>query len=50
MSAPKEQSNPDKPTMENHKVPLWIKVMWIAGITWIVGYIFTGLKSTMTSW
>jgi hypothetical protein len=50
MNSPTEQTNPDKPTIENQKVPAWIKVMWFLGVSWIIGYIFAGLKSTMTTW
>jgi hypothetical protein len=36
--------------MEDRPVPLWIKLMWIGGISWILGYIVLGLSNTPTSW
>ncbi len=43
--------NPDKnPEVDHKPIPLWIKVMWVLGITWVVGYIFLGLQHTPLNW
>lgn len=43
-----------KPMMEpsagHSKIPLWIKVMWVFGIAWVIGYVFFGLQHTPTTW
>lgn len=40
----------DQPKVAHGKVPLWIKIMWIAGILWIIGYVVLGLQSTPSNW
>jgi hypothetical protein len=45
-----EFDNQEIPKIENKKVPLWIIVMWVLGISWIVGYIFLGLQSSPQLW
>jgi hypothetical protein len=43
-------NQPERPTVADGKVPWWIKIMWIAGIAWILGYIALGLQSTPATW
>ncbi len=40
----------ENPKVAHGKVPLWIKIMWVLGITWVLTYIFLGLQSTPTTW
>jgi hypothetical protein len=40
----------EKPKVADGKIPLWVKVMWALGVTWILVYIFLGLRHTITTW
>jgi hypothetical protein len=40
----------EKPTTGHGRIPLWIKVMWVFGVSWILGYILLGLRNGPTSW
>lgn len=43
-------SEAQKAPGEDIGVPLWIVLMWIAGIIWVIGYIILGLQATPTTW
>lgn len=38
------------PKIENKKIPLWIIIMWVLGVSWIVGYVFLGVQSSPKLW
>jgi hypothetical protein len=40
----------EQPTSGHKKTPMWIKIMWICGICWVLGYIILGLSSDPTHW
>ncbi|MBI2890630.1 MAG: hypothetical protein HYY13_07580 [Nitrospirae bacterium] len=40
----------EKPRMAESGVPLWVKVMWVIGAAWVVGYVVLGLRSTPETW
>lgn len=40
----------ERPQVAEGKVPLWIKVMWALGISWVLIYAYQGLHSTPINW
>lgn len=44
------ETKSEEPAVGHSSVPLWIKIMWIIGVAWIIGYIVLGLKSNPTNW
>ncbi len=45
-----QDNHPGRPQIADGKIPLWIIVMWILGITWIVVYIYQGLQQPPQLW
>ena len=39
-----QQNDNETPKIENQRVPLWIKVMWVLGVVWMIAYIVIGLQ------
>ncbi|MBI2059531.1 MAG: hypothetical protein HYT87_07135 [Nitrospirae bacterium] len=40
----------EQPNSAETGIPLWIKLMWAAGIIWILGYVYLGLQHTPENW
>lgn len=40
----------EKPSVAEQKIPLWIKVMWFLGITWVLSYVYLGLQHSPVQW
>lgn len=38
------------PGMDNPKIPLWIKLMWLGAVLFILWYIIFGLQASPTTW
>lgn len=44
------KSDTEKPEVASGKVPLWIKIMWALGLTWVLVYIYQGLQHSPIDW
>ena len=44
------ESHSERPTVGSGKIPLWVKIMWACGVTWIAYYIITGLQHSPLDW
>ena len=40
----------EEPQVGHGRTPLWIKIMWVAGILWMIAYVVGGLRSTPDQW
>ena len=47
---PSEQVETTIPEVEDRKVPLWIKLMWVGAIIWVIWYVVMGLQSSPEKW
>jgi hypothetical protein len=45
-----QEINEEIPKIETKKTPLWIIVMWVFGVSWVVGYIILGMQSSPKIW
>ena len=45
-----EKAETTIPEIEDRKVPLWIKLMWLGFFAWLIWYIIMGLQSSPDKW